>query len=192
MILPNRPYKREAPSKDAKSVFIFCEGKRREYQYFRYFRELDTRINIEVYELHEHEDNSPLGLFNIAKESIIKSDDNPDPKYNFIEGDEVWIVFDRDLDKLDSRAPQIAAVKESCSKTDGWNHAISNPCFEVWLYYHEYSDMPNDMSASPSWWKQLVADNIKVGLTHEDILFLLKQQGIILKRTLSLWMTFQI
>jgi len=114
MILPNRPYKREAPSKDAKSVFIFCEGKRREYQYFRYFRELDTRINIEVYELHEHEDNSPLGLFNIAKESIIKSDDNPDPKYNFIEGDEVWIVFDRDLDKLDSRAPQIAAVKESC------------------------------------------------------------------------------
>ncbi len=40
-----------------------------------------------------------LGLLNIAKRCIIKSDENPNPKYNFIDGDEVWIVLDIDKDK---------------------------------------------------------------------------------------------
>ena len=31
MILPIRSYQREAPKKDAKSVYIFCEGKKRDF-----------------------------------------------------------------------------------------------------------------------------------------------------------------
>ena len=55
MILTNRLFKREIPSRDAKSIFIFCEGLKREYQYFTFFMEKDSRINVEVYKLNPSE-----------------------------------------------------------------------------------------------------------------------------------------
>lgn len=163
MILPLRSYVREAPSKDAKSVFIFCEGKKREFQYFRYFRDLDSRINIKVYELNHHDDNSPKGLFKIADDCFSNNSDNLEPEYTFIEGDEVWVVVDCDKDKLDTRAPQILEIIRKCNKREGWNIAISNPCFEVWLYYHEFTVKPVELSEKPSWWKQKVNEAINGG-----------------------------
>lgn len=163
MILPLRSYVREAPSKDAKSVFIFCEGKKREFQYFSYFSNLDSRINIKVYELDEHDDNSPLGLLNIAINCFTPNPNYLESEYSFVEGDEVWIILDRDKDKLDSRVPQIAKIKTECSERAGWNMTISNPCFEVWLYYHKFSIKPDEFSEKPSWWKQKVAEAISGG-----------------------------
>lgn len=116
MILPRRSFERVPPGREARSVYIFGEGSRREFDYFNYFKELDSRIKIEVYKLHPHEDNSPLGLLKIAEKCIIASDENPNPKYDFIEGDEVWIVLDIDKDRADSRKPQIAQVKLKCDE----------------------------------------------------------------------------
>ena len=173
MILPNRSYVREEPSRDAKSIFIFCEGKKREYQYFRYYRDIDSRINIIIYELDPHEDNSPNGLLNIAEESFTNSN-NSESDYTFVENDEVWIVLDCDKDKLDSRAPQIANVIEECNKRAGWNVAISNPCFEVWLYYHKFSVLPDELSEKPIWWKHKVADDIKGGFDSKKQPFVIE------------------
>ncbi len=61
MILTNRCFEREPPTREAKSIYIFCEGVKREYEYFKYFREMDSRINVEIYKLNPKEDNSPLG-----------------------------------------------------------------------------------------------------------------------------------
>ena len=164
MILTNRLFIREAPSRDAKSIYIFCEGVRREYQYFMYFKEIDSRINVEIYELHPHEDNSPSGLLNIAKKCIVPGEDNPKPKYSFLENDEVWIVLDTDRDKIDSRKPQIKKVKEFCKQKGDWFVAQSNPCFEVWLYYHLSSEKPDFKNNEDcNSWKRLVNDSIDGG-----------------------------
>jgi len=93
MILTNRRFEREPPTREAKSIYIFCEGAKREYQYFEYFREMDSRINVEIYKLNHTENNSPLGLFNIATNCIVLSDKNPNPKYSFQEKDEVWLHY---------------------------------------------------------------------------------------------------
>jgi hypothetical protein len=164
MILTNRLFERAPPSREAKSIYIFCEGAKRELAYFEYFKNKDSRINIEVYELHPHEDNSPLGLLKIAENCIIKSDENPSPKYNFIEGDEVWIVLDIDKDRDKSRDPQIDQIKEKCREKAAWFLSRSNPCFEVWLYYHSSPEKPNlKDSEKCSVWKQLVSDSFKGG-----------------------------
>ena len=164
MILTNRLFERTSAERDAKSIYIFCEGRKREFQYFEYFREIDSRINIEVYKLHPHEDNSPLGLLKIAENCIISSDSNLNPKYNFIEGDEVWIVLDIDKDRDESREPQIQKVSIKCNERDGWFISKSNPCFEVWLYYHTNQEKPNfEKSEVCSEWKQLVNENINGG-----------------------------
>ena len=57
MILTNRLFERKAPSRNAKSIYIFCEGLRREYDYFKYNKEKDSRINIEVHKLSPNDDN---------------------------------------------------------------------------------------------------------------------------------------
>lgn len=122
----------------AKSFYIFCEGVKREAQYFQYFREIDSRVNVEVYPLKAEEDNSPNGLLEIAKFCMFGTA-TESPKYNYQKGDEVWLVFDTDPDKYDSRAPQIANIREFCTDNtvQKWFTAESNPCFEVWLYYHK-------------------------------------------------------
>ncbi len=142
MLLTNRLFERKPPSKTAKSIYIFCEGAKREYQYFKYFIEKDSRINVEVYKLHPHENNSPIGLFNIAKLCILSSDENKIPKYNFQKNDEVWIIIDVDKDKNDSRKPQIQEIKAFCNQNKGWFILQSNPCFEVWLYFHIFEKCP--------------------------------------------------
>lgn len=164
MILTNRLFERTSANREAKSIYIFCEGAKREFQYFEYFREIDSRINIEIYKLHPHEDNSPLGLLNIAEKCIISTDALSSPKYNFIEGDEVWIVLDIDKDRDDSRESQIKIVTQKCNEQNGWFIAKSNPCFEVWLYYHTHQEKPNfEKSEVCSEWKQLVNRNISGG-----------------------------
>lgn len=164
MILTNRKFEREAPVREAKSIYIFCEGVKREYQYFDYFKEMDSRINVEIYKLHPHEDNSPLGLLSIAKKCIISSEENPKPKYTFQKNDEVWIVLDTDKDKDESREPQINTIKEEIQELENWNLVQSNPCFEVWLYYHMHQEKPNFEGIEYCVnWKELVNNSIKGG-----------------------------
>lgn len=159
MILTNRLFTRREPEKDAKSIYIFCEGKKREYQYFRYFRGIESRINIEVYPLRHDENNSPRGLYDIACVCLIASEQNPNPKYEFVTGDEVWFVVD-----TDQWIAQIGELKISVQKQSAWQVAQSNPCFEVWLYFHEFETLPEFPSQENCLpWRQFVANNIPGG-----------------------------
>lgn len=164
MLLTNRLFERESAHKEAKSIYIFCEGAKREYDYFKYFKEMDPRINIEIYKLHSHENNSPLGLLKIAQDCILLTENNPTPKYDFQKNDEVWIVLDVDIDKMNSRQPQIEAVKFFCHKTENWEIVQSNPCFEVWLHYHQFAKRQefegDDICKN---WKRFVNEAIKGG-----------------------------
>ncbi len=164
MILTNRLFKRIPPSREAKNIYIFCEGAKKEYQYFRYFQNKDSRINVKIYKLDSRENNSPIGLLNIAKKCIILSENNPNPKYSFLNNDEVWIVFDTDKDKSDSRKPQIEKVRNFCKNKKDWFVTESNPCFEVWLYYHLFKNKPNfEGIEQATKWKQYVPKKIKGG-----------------------------
>jgi hypothetical protein len=158
MILKRRLFEREEPSEEAKKIFIFCEGKKREKDYFDYFKDIDSRINIEVYELDGHEDNSPLGLYKIALLSIYGNEEmGVKPKYEARPSDQVWIVIDIDKDKFDSRSPQIDLINKRIRERTNWSLAKSNPCFEVWLYYHLLATLPVlDNENSCKAWKKKV------------------------------------
>ncbi len=163
MLLKNRPFTRIEPDRSAQKIYIFCEGKDREYNYFQFFVGIDTRLEIIVYKLSGDEDNSPNGLYNLACESLLKSKENPSPKYNYRKNDAVWIVLDTDKDKNDSRKTQLLDVRAQCT-TRKWHIAQSNPCFEVWLYYHQESEKPTfEEIEVPAKWKAFVGNVIKGG-----------------------------
>ncbi|MCK5133839.1 MAG: RloB domain-containing protein [Candidatus Sabulitectum sp.] len=145
MILPSRRYEKEAPSLEARKIYIFCEGRRREYDYFNYFVGMDSRINIIVYQMREEDNTTPSGVFQKAEKFVGKID--------LEDIDEVWLVFDRDIDKFDSRKPQIQEIRSVCSSRENWNIALSNPCFEVWLHYHFFNKAPDfdGLEVSSNW-----------------------------------------
>jgi hypothetical protein len=160
MILTNRLFERQAPNREAKCLYIFCEGARREYNYFEYFREIDSRIKIVVNKLKPNDNNSPKGLYELAETSFrgVK------PKYFFEEIDEVWIVLDTDPDKLNSRKEQIIKIKYNCSTKGSWFVVESNPCFEVWLFFHknkQFSEFEFDNLCKS--WKQKVNESYEGG-----------------------------
>lgn len=164
MLLRNRPFNREEPERSATKIYIFCEGKDREFKYFQYFEGIDSRLNLIVHELESSDDNSPKGLLLLAQNSLIKSNENLEPKYDYREGDKVWIVLDTDEDKTNSRQPQLMAVRAYCDKLTNWNVAQSNPCFEVWLYYHQENDKPDFEGLEVcNEWKPFVGKTIKGG-----------------------------
>jgi len=160
MILTNRLFERQSPSREAKSLYIFCEGAKREYQYFEYFREIDSRIKVEVNKLNPGENNSPKGLYDLA----VSSFSGNKPKFTLQENDEVWIVIDTDPDKSNSREEQITQIKEVCQSKDNWFVVESNPCFEVWLYFHQNEKIEefesDDICKS---WKQKVNESYDGG-----------------------------
>lgn len=159
MIPTNRLFTRREPDKDAKSIYIFCEGRKRESQYFQYFRGIDSRINIEVYQLRADEDNSPLGLYKIAQNCLVVSAENLSPKYEFLPGDEVWFVID-----TDQWGEKIAELREKSQQHQSWHIAQSNPCFEVWLYYHFSGErVPLDWPDVCNDWKNLLPQIILGG-----------------------------
>jgi len=160
MILTNRLFEREAPSREAKSLYIFCEGKEREYEYFKYFEGIDSRIKVKVHKLNPNEDNSPKGLFELAENSF--SGDKP--KFTLQENDEIWIVLDTDPDKSNSREEQINQIKADCKVKDNWFIAESNPCFEVWLFYHQNEKLKKfESDEICKSWKQKVNESYRGG-----------------------------
>ncbi len=164
MLLKNRPFNREEPERSATKIYIFCEGKDREFKYFQYFEGIDSRLNLIVHELASSDDNSPKGLLLLAQNSLIKSEKNLAPKYDYREDDKVWIVLDTDKDKTNSRKPQLIDLRAYCDNRINWNVAQSNPCFEVWLYYHQEKNKPDFKGIDVcNEWKPFVGNTIKGG-----------------------------
>jgi RloB-like protein len=122
----NRGYKKGAPFRDARLFVIACEGEKREKEYFGRLGQGSQRLKVRV-------------LAPDAARSLSAPKWLLDRLINFIEkegvntqvGDRVWIVMD--IDRWETK--QLYALAEICRK-EGWGFALSNPCFEVWLFMH--------------------------------------------------------
>jgi hypothetical protein len=96
MILKNRLYERKDPFRDAKLFIIYCEGKRREPEYFSYFNEISSRIKLEIIPAEHRGDNSPTGLYEQACFDTLDVGENPGKKYDIDKDDQIWFVIDTD------------------------------------------------------------------------------------------------
>ena len=148
MILKNRLFERKAPDRSAKIFLIFCEGHVREPQYFRYFNEISSQIRLEVIQAEEQDNNSPTGLYQKAQQFVVKTTENPNPRYELNNNDEIWFVIDTDQWKS-----KIWELRQFCNNHTNWYIAQSNPCFEVWLYYHFFEKFPEfeNIEISENW-----------------------------------------
>ncbi len=137
---PNKfSYEKKAAFRDAFFFVIICEGSIREPEYFKFFVGLSSRVKI--IPIASINGSAP----NTLVENAITIEEKLDLKSDL---DQVWFVIDTDRWRS-----QLHDIRLECSQRFNWNVAQSNPCFEVWLYFHAKKGIPSqiDISSCNNW-----------------------------------------
>jgi len=123
-------YQRREAFEDAYMIIIGYEGKRKEP---KYFYQLEEKL-IEPRKAFIHPlppingESAPKKVLERVKAFI----NDPQRGVNIEQNDIVWFVLDVDRYPLE----QFEKINEFCNENDKRNLAISNPCFEIWLWMH--------------------------------------------------------
>lgn len=138
MLSRSKIYHKVETGKDVKKIYIFCEGDR-EVNYFTYFKGFSSNIDI-IPISNENGKSDPQKLSENASLKLFGSGEEK-PKLNFRDdfNDEVWFVIDTDRW---NEGNKIELLRENCLEQINWKIAQSNPCFELWLYFHFYKSKP--------------------------------------------------
>lgn len=124
----NRDYKKGEPFRDARKFIIICEGER-ESDYFNFFDGKSRKLYIKtIPPVGENQGESAPNHLKIRASEYI--DENGwDDKFE----DQLWFVLDID----NWPREKIEELNQLTDSTTNWFLGLSNPCFEVWLYYHK-------------------------------------------------------
>ena len=170
-----RDYDKREPSRDAHKIYIVCEGKGTEPNYFAFFEGLSS--NLQVITIPPTDGTDPLKLMKRAKQVLIG--DSREYTVEDEHGDTVWFAVDTDTWEKEGK---ITPLRQYCAQKNAaisleydevkaysaWNVAQSNPCFEIWLYYHFYENKPvTDDVAKHASFKEYVNHTISGGFNFE-------------------------
>lgn len=155
MIQRRKEYGKREPSRDAHKIYIVCEGKGTEPAYFSFFEGLSS--NLQVITIPPDEGTDPLKLMERAEHILIGEDRIYALDYKH--GDTVWFVIDTDSWEKEGKITPlrvfcsqqneaIPQILDEVKSYNAWNVAQSNPCFEIWLYYHFYNTKPQEEDVS--------------------------------------------
>ncbi|SFD89071.1 RloB-like protein [Chitinophaga sp. CF118] len=132
-------YEKKVAFRDAFYFIIVCEGQNREPDYFRFFDGISSRVKIVPVE--SMGGSAPKHLIGQAVAKEVELDARA-------ERDRVWFVIDTDRWR-----EQLHEIRQECSTRPHWRVAQSNPCFEVWLYFHARAQLPvlQNMTQCNNW-----------------------------------------
>lgn len=175
MIKRRRNYDKREPSRDAHKIYIVCEGEGTEPDYFAFFEGLSS--NLQIITLPPTDGTDPLKLKRRAEQVLIGENRSYTVEYEH--GDTVWFVVDTDTwekegkikplrDFCNQKNSAISSEFDEVKAYSAWNVAQSNPCFEIWLYYHFYENKPvaDDIARFASF-KEYVNNMISGGFNFE-------------------------
>lgn len=142
-LVRSRHYERQEPLRDSRKIYIYCEGNKREFDYFNFFCGLSSNVNIIPIPSKDGK-TDPEKLKEAAQEEFgINSDVSPKYTLDVSQHDNVWFVIDTDL-----WGSKITDLRNFCKSQNAgldnetWFVSQSNPSFEIWLYYHKFSEKP--------------------------------------------------
>ncbi len=103
-------------------IYIVCEGKETEINYFRHFRTRNCLVDIVPV---QSKFTAAEYLVKHARSLLSQADYFPQ------DGDELWCVFD-----CDENSDAALRKAEEYANHKGYRIAFSNPCFEYWFLLH--------------------------------------------------------
>ncbi|MFA5815304.1 MAG: RloB family protein [Bacteroidales bacterium] len=131
----SRPYGRRSrleSTREPAKVFVISTEGLTENIYFQGFNlyadelRIHGRVIIDILEKQDPGDtrSAPEYIVGLLNEYVEDSG---------IDSDELWIVFDRD--RQNNSTDKILQILDHCQQR-GYNIALTNPCFELWLLMH--------------------------------------------------------
>jgi len=133
-------YSKGAPYISTRIVFILSGGTKREKDYFRPLKSDGHIRSIKIaFRSKEGQGLKPYELKNLAEEFLntkrfVTEDNN---SFKIEEGDMLYLLQD-----VDEFADEIKGYLSNIDTQLPFQWIISNPSFEIWLFYHYY-DSPN-------------------------------------------------
>ena len=115
--------------RDASLLVIACEGEKTEAEYLSFSCFQNSRVKLCIVPSKDGK-SSPIHVLENLKEEVEKYDLKP--------GDQIWIVIDTDRWTFETQLKPLLNAK---IRKFPVNIAVSNPCFELFLYLH-FSPMP--------------------------------------------------
>lgn len=143
-----RGYNREVPDnlvRDYKLFAIACEGGKREPAYFNVFKHLSPRLVVDVIEdVVSDEEMEGKHALKSAPRWVLDRAVTYTKKEGLAAEDELWFVIDKDRWSDE----QLREIQQYCEQKANWHVAISNPCFETWLYFHRKGNILDSESVT--------------------------------------------
>jgi hypothetical protein len=143
-----RGYNRETPLVPVRDYTLFaiaCEGYKTEPEYFQLFSYMSRKIKVDIIDYTNTEESDQPG---IEQKSAPKWVLDKAVKYIDTEGlideDTLWFVLD--VDRWDRE--QLRNIAQLCQDKPNWHIVLSNPCFEVWLYFHKKANIADSKSVT--------------------------------------------
>ncbi|NLB55363.1 MAG: RloB domain-containing protein [Lentisphaerae bacterium] len=140
-------YKRRSGTRRYKRRYLLvCEGSVTEPAYFNQLKGLYQESIINITCLAEKK-SAPDYLIKRAEAA----------QADLRKGDELWIVLD-----VDRWTPDHFARLEKWAKNDTCrNVAVSNPCFEIWLVFHDKDPGESNKKACQAYYNEYIAHGTK-------------------------------
>lgn len=151
MIQRLRNYTKSEPKRDARKIYLICEGTHTEPEYFKFFRAICSNISI-IPIPAENNQSDPCKLIQWAENHFLS--DHADCSLSYMDKDMVWFVIDTDtwLEQgkiaelthfCQTKNAELVDKYDEFPSYDVFHRAQSNPMFELWYYYHVYSQAPD-------------------------------------------------
>lgn len=165
-----RGYKRENPIplvRDYRLFAIACEGSKTEPNYFNLFSYISNKIAVDIIEeiIPDNELETKKSLKSSPKWVLDRAIKYIE-KEGLSEDDSLWFVMDIDRWNID----QIREIALYCEQKPNWHIVLSNPCFEVWLYFHNKATVLNDNLKSCQNFKNEIASHVNGGYSPKKFI----------------------
>jgi hypothetical protein len=165
-----RRYNRDVPValvRDYKLFAIVCEGSKREPEYFKILRHISNKIAVDVIEeIVSDEEAFSINPAKSAPKWVLDRAVRYIEKEGLNSDDDLWFVMD--VDRWSEQ--QLREVEAYCNQFPNWHIVLSNPCFEVWLYFHHKTNITASKSTTCNDFKGEIASHEKGG--YNPLVFL--------------------
>lgn len=128
-------YEKTEPTLNTDIIYIISGGEKRERNYFHLINNPGVRRIKIAFVSKEHQGLNPLQMKSLATESVLNSRfKTPEHIYTIDEYDTLYLLTD--VDEFKDELIKEMADADAFSQIQ-W--IISNPAFEIWLYYHYHT-----------------------------------------------------
>ncbi len=176
MIERRRDYSKKETSKNARKIYLVCEGKETEKKYFQFFKGLSSNLELIII-IPPESGTDPLKLLELALAKF----EGSERLYtlDYMQQDIIWFVIDTDTWEDEGK---IKPLRDFCAAKNHdvlrkfsetkdyhpWRVGQSNPYFELWEWYHFYDTKPvqTEVDKATSF-KEFVNSSIAGGFDYE-------------------------